>query len=543
MRNRITAFALGLILFCHGQAMAHREDISFTADIPYSFAAGAGESRGGSLLKGLVSVENTGPADKEVHIAIALPTGLTPARLPDGWRAETDGMAGVVRLPGGYGQWFDLLAFDTGGLAAGEHAVAVTVSCGDWRRTITRKITVGPQSKAGGKGLSIARVVLPVDHAGNPDERLSPGTLVLRDQMLDYYKNVLRGRGAYNEAAEAVHPLTSMNVEFVNPDGDEKLLTVVSRLLDGEGRAVPGMFTPAAGADDRENSGFAGSREETAAFIALSGEVGQTVRLPVYIDENVVKGGRYVLRVEAREAGRPVAVAERGVTVVARDGKAAALTLTAAVMVLGGLVVAARCRRLLFAGLKTRWLITITLFGAVCFAAVNVPATLLGEVLHVLMGPLAFLATGMFHGVVLYMLVAALVVLIPRPGVAALLFAVRMLLGLLAFGHASPVALLLCGTQAVLLEGLLYLAGITAARSGGETAGGWQRCLPVALACSAADGMSTYLNLHALSFLYRVFYADWYIYAVVAVNGVLYSGIGGFCGVVLGRKLRTVGSD
>jgi hypothetical protein len=538
------ALVIGLVVLCHGPAQAHQDDITPTVDIPYKFAAAAGDSHGGSLLKALVSVENTGPAEKAVHIAMALPAGLAPARLPAGWRAETGFLSGDIRLPGGYGQWFDLLTFDTGRLATGEHAVSVTFSSGDWRRTVTRKVAIGQKAAASGQGLSIARVVLPVDHAGNLDERMSPDTLVLRDKALDYYKSVLRGRGAYSEAAEAVHPLTSMNVEFVNPDGEEKLLTVVSRLCDREGRPVAGMFTPAASMDDREMGGFAGSREEgTTAFIALSGEVKQTVRLPVYIDENLLTGGRYVLRVEAREAGRPVAVDEREVTVIARDGKAAAITLAAAIVVLCGLAVAARCRRRLFASLKTRWLITITLFGAVCFAAVNVPATLLGEVLHVLLGPLAFLATGMFHGAVLYMLVAALVVLIPRPGVVALLFAVRMLLGLLAFGHASPVALLLCGSQAVLLESFLYLTGITAGGAGGEAAGSRRRCLQVALVCSAADGISTYFNLHALSFLYRVFYADWYIYAAVAVNGVLYSGIGGFCGVVLGKKLRTVGSD
>jgi hypothetical protein len=543
MKNRIIAFTLGLVLFLHGQAMAYHEDVSCTVDIPYKFTAGVGESRGGSVLKALVSVENAGPAAKEVHIAVAFPAELTPTKLPAGWRAEAGLLSDDVILPGGYGQWFDLLTFDTGALAAGEHAVSVAFSSGDWRRTVTRKVAIGQKAAANGKDLSIARVVLPVDRAGNLDERMSQDTLVLRDRALDYYKSVLRGRGAYSEAAEAVHPLTSMNVEFVNPGGDEKLLTVVSRLFDSEGRPVAGMITPVASMDDRELGGFVGSREGTTALIALSGEASQIVRLPVYIDENVLTGGRYVLRVEAREDGRPVAAAEREVTVIARDGKAAALTLAAAVMVLCGLVFAAHCRRRLFASLKTRWLITITLFGAVCFAAVNVPATLLGEVLHVLLGPFAFLATGMFHGVVLYMLVAALVVLIPRPGVVALLFAVRMLLGLLAFGHASPVALLLCGSQAVLLESFLYLTGITAGRAEDEALAGWRRCLRVALVCSAADGISTYLNIHALSFLYRVFYADWYIYAAVAVNGVLYSGIGGFCGVALGNKLRTVGSD
>lgn len=543
MKIYTAVLALVLVLFSHSPLLANSGGISLTVDLPYRLTAGAGENRSGAPLKALIAVENTGPAEKAVHIAIDLPAGLVPARLPPGWRAEAGGITGDIRLPGGYGQWFELLTFDTGGLQAGEHMLSVTLASGDWRQTVTRKLAIGQKAETRVKGLTIARVVLPVDRTGNLDERMSTDTLVLRDKALDYYKSVLRGKGAYNEAAEAVHPLTSMNVDFMNPGGDEKLLTVVSRLFDREGRPVAGMFTPAASIDDREIGGFAGNKEATTAFIALTGDVNQTVRLPIYIDENLLTGGRYLLSVEARENGRPVAVAEKEVTVIARDSKAAALTLAATVMVAGGIIVAAYQRRLLFAAMKTRWLITITLFGAVSFAAVNVPATLLGEVLHVLLGPLAFLVTGMFHGVVLYMLVAALVMLIPRPGVVALLFSVRLLLGLLAFGHASPVALLLCGSQAVLLETFFYLSGITTGRVGGGTASGWRHCLLVALTCSAADGICTYLNLNALSFLYRVFYANWYIYAAVAVNGILYSGVGGFCGVVLGKKLRTVGSD
>jgi hypothetical protein len=543
MKMFTAVLALALVLFGSSPLLANPGDISFTMDIPYRLTVGAGETRSGAPLKALVALENTGPAEKGVHIAIGLPAGLVPAGLPPGWRTELGGIAGDILLPGGYGQWFELLTFDTGGLPAGEHMLSATVAAGDWRQTVTRKLAIGQKAKTPDKRLTIARIVLPVDRAGNSDERMSPDTLILRDKALDYYKSVLRGKGAYNDAAEAVHPLTSMNIDFVNPGGSEKLLTVVARLWDREGRPVAGMFTPAASIDDRESGGFAGSKEGTTAFIALTGEVSQTVRLPVYIDENLLMGGRYILRVEARENGRAVVSSEKEVTVIARDSKAATVTLVAVAMTLCGLVVAAYCRRKLFSGLKTRWLITITLFGAVSFAAVNVPATLLGEVLHVLLGPLAFLVTGMFHGVILYMLVAALVMLVPRPGVVALLFSVRLLLGLLAFGHASPVALLLYGSQAVLLETFLFLAGITAVRPDHEKAGSWRLCLLVTAACSAADGLSTYLNLHALSFLYRVFYADWYIYAAVIVNGVLYSGIGGFCGVVLGKKLRTVGSD
>ncbi len=537
--------AVLLVFLCHGRTGAHPADVTVRADIPYKLTA-TGDGGVGPSVRAMVAVENTGSADRVVNVAVSFPAGFAPRVVPDGWQASAGRIAGDVRLPGGYGQWFELLTFDARSMPAGEYEVAVTVDDGAAAATVRRIVPVGRASGKAGEGLAIGRVVLPVDRFGNRDERLDANTLILRDKTLDYYKNVLRGKGAYSDVAEAVHPLAHMNVELVNPAGEEKLLLVTSRLFDRNGRAVAGLFTPAASIDDREIGGFAGSKDGTAALVALSGEARQTVRLPIYVDENLLSGGQYVFGVSVREGGREVAKTELPVTVIARDSKAATVTLAAGGLVACGLAAAARWRRLILGGLKTRWLITITLFGAASFAAVNVPATLLNDVLHALLGPLAFLVTGMFHGVILYMLLAALVVLIPRPGVITLLLTVRLLLGLLAFGHASPVALLLYGCQAILLEAALYLAGITvpwgrdkedAARTGRR---GRLLC---ALACGLADGVCTYLNIHSLAFLYRFFYAEWYIFAAVTVNGLLYSGIGGYFGAVLGDKLRTVGSD
>lgn len=548
MKRYPAFFAVLAVLLCLSRAEARPADISCHFDIPYKLTAVAGEGAGASV-KALVAVENSGPADRVVHVSVSFPAGFAPQVIPEGWQADAGRIAGDVRLPGGYGQWFELLSFDAGTLPGGEYAVAVTVADGTDSMTLNRTVPIGRKNRETDNGkLVIERVVLPVDRLGNYDDRLNANTLVLRDKTLDYYKNVFKGKGAYNDVAEAVHPLAYMNVAFVNPAGEERLLLITSRLFDLEGRAVAGMFTPAASIDDREVGGFADSKDGTEAFVALSGEARQTVRLPVYVDENQLSGGRYIMGVSVREGGREVARTELPVTVIARDSKAAAVTLAAVALVACGLAFSVRCRRSALSGLKTRWLITITLFGAVSFAAVNVPTTLLNDGLHALLGPLAFLVTGMFHGVILYMLLAALVVLVPRPGVVTLLLTVRLLLGLLAFGHASPVALLLYGSQAVLLEAALYITGITAARGeGGEdrppAARNRRRCLLFALVCGLADGLSTYLNIHSLAFLYRLFYAEWYIAAAVAVNGFLYSGIGGYCGVVLGDKLRTVGSD
>jgi hypothetical protein len=200
-------------------------------------------------------------------------------------------------------------------------------------------------------------------------------------------------------------------------------------------------------------------------------------------------------------------------------------------------------RRRLLAGMKTRWLVTIALFGTTSFAMVNVPATFLNDVFHIILGPFGGLVTGLFHGVFLYMLIVSLVILLPYPGAVALMTVVRMLLSMLAFGNVSPVSVLFYGVQAISLELMLYVAGITRGGKAMLINLGWKQLLTIVMICGVADALSTYINLQALSFLYRLFYADWYIMLCVLVNGFLYTAVGAACGVYLGRELGKIGGD
>jgi hypothetical protein len=158
---------------------------------------------------------------------------------------------------------------------------------------------------------------------------------------------------------------------------------------------------------------------------------------------------------------------------------------------------------------------------------------------------MSFLITGMFNGVILYMLIAALVILIPIPGTVALLFAVRMLLNMLIFGHASPTLFLFHAIQAALLEFCLYFARMKTPSRNDIEAGRLRlpSLLLLPIACAVADGVSTFIHLHTLAFLYRLFYADWYIGANVLINGFLYTSVGAGCGIILGNQLKRVGCD
>lgn len=189
--------------------------------------------------------------------------------------------------------------------------------------------------------------------------------------------------------------------------------------------------------------------------------------------------------------------------------------------------------------------ITIALFGTCAFAVVSVPSTLLNDFFHILLGPFGFLITGMFSGVVLYMLTGALITLMPVQGVPSLMAAIRYLLGLLAFGHMSPVMFLVYGVNAFLLELALALTGITSRRIAPAERSPFslRKMLVLALACAVADTAATYVGLQGTAVLYRMYYADWYIYLVMAVNGFFYTAVGAGCGVFLGRRLADVGSD
>ena len=96
-----------------------------------------------------------------------------------------------------------------------------------------------------------------------------------------------------------------------------------------------------------------------------------------------------------------------------------------------------------------------------------------------------------------------------------------------------------------LLEAVLAAAGITSRRLESSSRGAFslRQIVLLALTCALADTTATYVSLQGMSVLYRLYYADWYIYTVMAVNGFCYTAIGAACGAFLGKRLADVGSD
>lgn len=531
-----------VMLTITGQA---QEGVSFSCQFPYYLGKVRDSVIPGGQTAALFSIEHRGLSDTTVTVTISLPPGFSPAGSQENWevtkQADRYFLTRDMLLPGGYSQWYDLLSLQVAAdLPPGRYTAAVTA--GDNTQQIP--VTVGAGTGDAAVPVTLAGMVLPLDKDGKTDDRVGRNVLVLRDRQWDYYKNLFIGKGASNQEIEAIHPVTHLGVDIVNPAGVQKLVIVTVHLLDAGRQPVSGLFTPGATNEDVDGGALDGHKEYLEMFTALNGDSRQRLQLPVYADERNLTGGDYILRAELSDGVKAPLLYEVPLTIIKKDNKALIVVSSAALAVLTGLLLSLKRLRRVLAVLKTRWLVTIALFGAAAFAVVNVPSTLLNDFFHILLGPFGFLITGLFSSIFLYMMVVALVILIPQPGVVALMTVVRMLLGMLAFGQISPIGLLSYGLHALLLELLIYGSGMYGwLQQREDNPIPWDKIALLAVSCAVADTIAAYVSLQAMAFLYRMYYAAWYIALVLLFNGFIYTIIGAACGTALGKRLARVGGD
>ena len=547
-RLLLTALAICLLLPAHTFAAA---GLQLSLELPYSLAGRQMTVAPGQRIHAMFNIENSAPESQRVTVRMELPSGFRVDGTPEHWlvgHSKTSAnqlLQRELELSAGYGQWFDLLAVSVDEQVA-EGVYLVRLTAGEISREVRVKVALRTDGISAKTKPVLERVVLPLDRDGLRDEKQNANTLVLRDRSLDYYKNVLRGKGAANLEIEAIHPVSHMGLDFSNPAGQQKLLMVEAELIDKNSRRrVAGLYTPGSNSEHDGAGAMAAGQERLTAFVAMTGEQRQRLLLPIYADEAQLTEGSYLLRVTVEDGETQSWSQELPLTVIKKNRRGM-LTLGAGVaMLLAFLLLISRKLPQVLAGMKTRRLITIALFGTCAFAVVNVPSTLLNDFLHIFLGPFSFLISGMFSGIMLYMLTGALVTLIPLHGVVSLMAAIRLLLGMLAFGHMSPLVFLSYGVNAFLLELALAGFGFTTATSQSNlpVQFSWRRMATLGLACALADTTATFVTMQGMAVLYRLFFADWYIFMVMAVNGFLYTMIGAACGALLGARLSGVGSD
>ena len=179
--------------------------------------------------------------------------------------------------------------------------------------------------------------------------------------------------------------------------------------------------------------------------------------------------------------------------------------------------------------------ITVALFGAISFGGITLPTTIIGDFIHVLLGPFSGLVTGILSGILQYLLLVSLLVLYRKIGVVALLFFIKFMLNGIMFGHFTPLSLLSLSVNIVVLEIVLILVGFYKNKDLDK-----KYMMFVALSLGLADACITFINLEQMMFFYRIYYADWYISLYMLINGLLYSSIGAWAGFKTGKQLKQV---
>ena len=492
------------------------------------------------------------PKLQQAQIKVTLPQGFE-ALANHGWQlVDKHGQQAVTtwQLPGNYGQSFDLLYIKpVEELKAGQYKILVEANSDTWQLQREISFSYVPNEKpvlAQGASKAnidksqynwyIQSVNLPVDAQGNKDDRAAANVIYVRDTTLEGFRNRMIGDGATNWSAVFNHPATFVMLEMRNPQKDVRVLKFKAELADKHtGKSVPGLMT-AGKVVDEEGHGWGGDAtgaNETTAMISLDGKKNQTFILPLYVDCFTVLEGDYSLRITVSGNGQekiqevPIAIAKKHNIGLVAVGFSFLCALVAAAFSYR----LPRCIKKIGA----RGAITVALFAALAFGGITLPTTLLGDLLHVFLGPFSGLVTGILSGVLQYLLIVSLLTLFRAPGVLALMFFVKYMLSGLMFGHFTPLGALSTCVSVVVLESILYLSGFYKVQQLNK-----RYMLFVAVLLGLADAAVTFINLEQMMFFYRLYYADWYMALYMLINGLLYSSIGAWLGFKTGSKLQQV---
>jgi hypothetical protein len=227
---------------------------------------------------------------------------------------------------------------------------------------------------------------------------------------------------------------------------------------------------------------------------------------------------------------------------------AAAMAILATCISLLGFAVVIVLRKHVFSGFSSREYIQIGLFAAVAFSLVSIPSTVAYNILHALMGPFSFLVAGIFSEVIFYLLLMSLIALIPRAGTIILFLLTLFLLNGVILGNFTVTSIISHPTQAIILELALLLSGLYEKNAASFEFGLSKKCgaakiLWAAFIFGIADAFYSFITFNLSIFVYRLYYAEWYVLAYVFISGFLYTFISVPIGIKLGIRLRSVTID
>jgi len=226
----------------------------------------------------------------------------------------------------------------------------------------------------------------------------------------------------------------------------------------------------------------------------------------------------------------------RGNPIVATVAAASLVTAVAAWLVL------ALAGRRWIGALGTTSLAIIGMLAALHFA-VSFGSRVAGDVIAAVAGPFAIFVAGVGNEGLTCLVMAALVVLVPRPGTVTVSSLTVFLLNAMFSGQFGLLDVVFVTVSIVCNEALLALSGVTTHRTIAGKATGlfskWSLRWRTALAIGIANGLVLFVQFCLVQLLVRLFFATWYVTAVALVVGLVYGTVGALVGAALGQRLRS----
>lgn len=494
------------------------EDMTtFVIQVPHG-VEGNGLAVGGSNLSAYLFFESYYNGNMNVTMKLDLPEGFVLQSTPVySFSLQTE-----------YDNWYRLIEFYVPpDIPCGIYTITATavVNVEGTKHTIVRTTQLKVASKEEvANEISVSGLIIPSDENGygNPSQ---PSNTVVIQENSPTLKKLLKVTDLKINREELIS--TFFGIELTNNGNSTIPVIITYEILDIKTGEPVKAFKP----------DIMGMNADTFCYATLTLSPGSSslISLPLYISENAM-GGDYLLRVKVKLTGSNwIAVTkDQKITAISRKWGPIITTFASALLGLTAICFFFLRPKEIMDRFKTRNLVLISLFGTVSFVAINLPMTILWDLSHAVFGPFSFLFTGLFYEILLYMLIVSLIVLIPKPGVISLFMIVRFLLGGFITGTFTPITFITMSVNAIILELMLYAAGITGRNPDPENR------LRMGAVCGFADMLGAYVAFNAWTVLYRLFYSDWYITANILIDGFLYTFIGAWFGVSLGKRLKKV---
>ncbi len=368
---------------------------------------------------------------------------------------------------------------------------------------------------------------MPTDALGNVKTGRPRDQVVMPNRVWGRLASWVGIRPMGHEATEAY---TFQRIDVKNGGNYPVTLLIAGEGLDPATRRESRFFDP-------PTWDAGGGTNRTVAYLRVgAGETGRCV-LPVYVAPDT-PAGEYLRRIRVTALGsdhvlleeeRPFAIVRTKTWLTLWVAGVAALIA----LWLGGCLI---FYQRLVRSFGVRTLVLLSLLGSLQFC-LSFAGGWVSSVLYALLGPFNCLVGGFLTEVLTYLIVTAILYLVPRVGAMTIAGVISYLMGGIMFGTFGLADLLFVGSALAFREIFLLAFGVTRFHPG---PGKPPALLPMMLALGFADAAATFTNLALFAVLYRLFYAPWFIVMNVAITGFLYTCVGVWLGRSLGRSLREV---